>query len=177
MRHCTKSRYNLISWARQSSTQNVILIMLLYYIAIVTLFGIVYYALDIIPNLIRSGNNILSYMYFSLVTSSTVGFEDLAVVSDGGKMIVSLQIILSTLYTAYMTAIFAVKFFYPNNAIALSKKILYSEYLNKFMFRVINTNRDRLLNPEIRISVVFSCHEDVIAPIMSVNCNSNVAYF
>ena len=172
----SKSRYNLISWVRQASLLKVILTLLFYYAVVVAAFGFAYYAFDLVQQLRRDRNGILSYMYFSLITSSTVGFGDLTVVSDLGKTIVAFQILTSTLYTAYMTAIFAVKLFYPNSAIIFSKKVLYSISSNVFMFRVINTNRDKLINPEIRISVVFSCHGDVIAPIMDVETRSKVAY-
>jgi hypothetical protein len=174
--HKSKSQSNFISWVRKTSTYKVITLMLMYYLIIVIAFGLIYYYLNLIPDLERKISNLPSFLYFSIITTATVGFGDFTVSSNLGKLLVSLQVVISILYTAYMTAIFVAKFFYPLNAIIFSKKILYREENKRFIFRVININRDKLLNPDIRISVEFSGHGDVILPVMPVDCNNGYSY-
>jgi len=109
LRYSINSRYNFVSWVRQSSMTKVIATLLFYYTTLVVKSGFVYYSFDLILSVARSKTNLMSYIYFSLITSSTVGFEDMVVESDVGKVIVSLQIFSSILYSACMTAIFTVR--------------------------------------------------------------------
>ncbi len=90
-------------------------------------------------------------LYFSAVTASTVGYGDYSPKNTFGKVTVMIQIMISTALFAIFVSIAFMKMLYPRNTIILSNKIIYNPQTAKLCFRIINVNRAKLINPEIRI--------------------------
>lgn len=93
----------------------------------------------------------LDSFYFSVVTGTTLGYGDFAPKSPTGKIFVTVQVLISTVLFALSVSIIFLKLMYPRETIILSNKIIYRRYENKLFLRVINVNRSKLINPEIRI--------------------------
>ena len=71
------------------------IINLLYiYLIIITIFSIIYYYVGA-HNFHNMKNSYLDSLYFSIITSSTVGYGDITPKTNTAKIIVILQIILS----------------------------------------------------------------------------------
>ena len=96
-------------------------------------------------------NNFLDSFYFSVVTGTTLGFGDFTPKNKEGKWTVIVHVLLSTAFFAFSVSIIFLKFLYPRNTIILSKKIMYLRHEKKLIFRAINVNRAKLINPEFRI--------------------------
>lgn len=101
--------------------------------------------------IIPSKKQFLDSIYFSIVTGTTLGYGDYSPKNPAGKGIVSSHVLVSTFFFALSVSIIFLKLLYPRETIILSDKIIYWHQENKLFFRVINVNRSKLINPDIRI--------------------------
>lgn len=90
-------------------------------------------------------------LYFSVVTGTTLGYGDFSPKNIPGKIIVIIHVLFSTVFFAIAVSVVFLKLVYPKDTVILSKKIMYLQKENKLIFRIININRSKLINPEIRI--------------------------
>lgn len=75
-----------------------------------------------------------------------------------------------------MISILSVKMLHPRDSIKFSKKIIYNPELDMLIFRVINTNKDALINPEVRISVIEHNTGNVTASIFNILTDYYITY-
>ncbi|MGD9566709.1 MAG: potassium channel family protein [Sedimentibacter sp.] len=141
-----------LGWASEIRNKHFILVLLvlfIYYLAINLIFSTAYYAF----NALVDAAGFFDYVYFSFVTSLSIGYGDLVPVNVAGKIIVIIQACITAMYFALMISVLSIKLFYPRELIKFSEKIIYNPETDMLIIRVLNTNRDSLVNPDIRISV------------------------
>lgn len=136
----------------------VLFIGVLGYIAIAAIFALLYY----LSNSIQ-GDGWLDYMYFSLITSLTIGYGDFSPQNGIGQLLVIAHALLAFIYSALMTSFLVTKLLFSKDAVVFSRNVIYCEDNQYMSFRIINTNTSPIINPEIRISVTEHQVGNVIA--------------
>lgn len=144
-----KSKLGWVSEIRNQHFGWVFAKLLSYYLAFNMLFCIFYYELEVL----KKGVCFFDYIYFSFVTSLSIGYGDLVPVNFAGKALVIIHSCFTATYFALMVSVLSIKLFYPGDSIKFSNKIIYNSDSDILIFRVINTNKEALINPEVRISV------------------------
>jgi hypothetical protein len=160
--HPVRTRYAILEGLRKMNLLFVVILLLSGYICLNILFGLLYYKFEALNNCAE----FIDYIYFSFVAGTTIGFGDFHPINSEGKFITIFQGISSTFYFAMMVAFLGVKFLFPNHTLHFSDKILFDG--EDFMFRILNSHRGLLVNPEIRIGVVAHSFGNVIAPTISI---------
>jgi hypothetical protein len=142
------------------------------YLTVNILFASVYYSL----NILTDGTAFFDYVYFSFVTSLAIGYGDYVPLATVGKILVIMQSCVSTMYFAMMVSVLSIKMFYPGDSIRFSKKIVYDPDKDILIFRVININREALINPEVRVSVTEHNVGDNSVGVYDVVTDYKIAY-
>lgn len=142
-----KTSYALIELFRRSKLRYVAISLMIVYLLICFSFGILYFVLNSLKNV----SSFLDYIYFSFITSLTIGYGDVLPANAASKMLTIMQGIVSTFYYSVIISLISVKILFPYHTIHFSEKVLFSQDI--FIFRIINTHRALLVNPEIRISI------------------------
>lgn len=146
--------------------------MFIYYLAVNLIFALTYYVF----NTLKNTADFFDYVYFSFVTSLSIGYGDIVPVTISGKFIVILHTSITTLYFALMVSILYLKMLYPRDLIKFSKKIIFNPENDMFILRVININKDALVNPNIRISITEHNTGEKIAGIFNIPLDYNITY-
>ena len=102
-------------------------------------------------------------MYFSLITSLTIGYGDFSPQNGIGQLLVIAHALLAFIYSALMTSFLVTKLLFSKDAVVFSRNVIYCEDNQYMSFRIINTNTSPIINPEIRISVTEHQVGNVIA--------------
>nr|WP_312578640.1 potassium channel family protein [Sedimentibacter sp.] len=172
LKYPRKSNFGWVSEIRNQHFVIVLVKLLSFYLIINLCFAIVYYAFKVLLN----GTQFFDYIYFSFVTSLAIGYGDFVPVKIVGKILVIMHSCITTMYFALMVSILSIKMFYPGDSIRFSKKIIYNPTTDKMIFRVINTNREALINPEVRISVTEHNIGDEIAGVFNLLEDCDITY-
>jgi len=151
---------------------NLLLLLLGAYLIVNLLFSVAYYNL----NVLNTGTSFFKYFYFSCVTSFTVGYGDFSPQTDLGRAIVILHICFSSISYALIISVLTIKLFLPKKTIEFSKKILVNRTNGYIAFRIINTHREPLINPEIRIFYTEHCVGNVIAKTISLSSPDDIPF-
>lgn len=164
-----------LGWASKIRNKHfaaVLLVLFVYYLGINLIFSIIYYGCNTLKNAV----DFFDYVYFSFVTSLSIGYGDLVPSNAAGKMVVIIQSSVTAMYFALMISVLSVKLFYPRELIKFSEKLIYNTRTDMFTMRVINTNRDSLVNPDIRISVTEHNAGDESAGIYNIPIDYRITY-
>ncbi|MDW5300640.1 MAG: potassium channel family protein [Sedimentibacter sp.] len=149
LKYPRKASLGWVSKIRNLHIGIVLLQLLGYYLAINILFSIAYYFFEVLKN----KTVFFDYVYFSFITSLAIGYGDFVPVTKIGKVIVIIHSSITAMYFALMISVLSIKMLYPRNLIKFSEKIIYNPTTDMLIFRVINTNKEPLVNPDLRISV------------------------
>ncbi|MBP1927159.1 hypothetical protein J2Z76_003032 [Sedimentibacter acidaminivorans] len=171
-RYPRRSNYGWVSEIRKQNFIMVLAKLLSFYLSINLFFAIIYYANKVLIN----GTGFFDYIYFSFVTSLAIGYGDFVPVNFVGKVLIIMHSCMSTMYFALMVSVLSIKMFYPGDSIKFSKKIIYNKETDMIIFRVINTNREALINPEVRISVTEHNVGDDIAGVFNIVEDCDITY-
>ena len=106
---------------------------------------------------------LIDYLYFGFVTGTTVGYGDLTPCNTQGKLITIIHVLASTLAFALALALIVTRALNPRETIVFSSKLILDRERNKLLFRIINTHRSKLLNPQIRVSATQHAVGNLIA--------------
>lgn len=172
LKYPRKTNLEWISKIRELPIVVVLILLLGYYLAINMLFSIAYYSFEVLKN----GTVFFDYVYFSFITSLAIGYGDFVPVTNAGKILVIIHSCITTMYFALMISILSIKILYPRNLITFSKKIIYNPNTNEFVFRVINTNKEPLVNPDLRISVTEHNTWDKSAGVFNILTDYYITY-
>ena len=158
-----RTQYAFIEFLRKLKFRKVIFLLLIGYFVLNLLFsGLHFFCNSLQENATSEPVRYFDYFYFSFISGTTIGFGDFYPLNDTGKIITIFQSLLSTLYFALMVSFLGVKALFPNHTLHFSDKIVFNG--DQFIFRILNSHRGLLVNPEIRIAVVAHCSGNVIAP-------------
>jgi hypothetical protein len=164
-----------LGWASEIRNKHFVLVLLVlfvFYLAINIIFSTAYYAFNALDN----AQGFFDYIYFSFVTSLSIGYGDMVPINVAGKIIVIIQSTATAMYFALMVSVLSVKLFYPRELIKFSEKIVYNPETDMLIIRVINTNRDSLVNPDIRISVTEHNTGDKSAGMLNIPIDYRITY-
>ena len=167
-----KANLAWVSEIRNQHIGSVLVKMMGFYLAINILFSIAYYYF----NVLEKEASFFDYIYFSFVTSLAIGYGDLVPATVLGKLLVIIHSCITALYFALMISVLSVKMLYPNNLVRFSKKIIYNPETDMLIFRVINTNKEPLINPELRISVAEHNIEEKSTGIFTIETDFKLTY-
>lgn len=169
-----KPKKAVLGWSSEIRNKNFILVLLelfVYYVVINFIFTLLYYKIKSLEN-----SSFLDYVYFSFVTSLTIGFGDFVPVNILGKFLVIAQTCITALYFAMMVSVLSLKLLYPRDLIYFSEKVIYNSNSDMLIIRVINTNQNALVNPEIRISITEHNAGNESAGMFNIPLDYNLTY-
>jgi hypothetical protein len=164
-----------LAWASEIRNRHfglVLLEMFVYYMAVNLIFSTAYLAF----NSLEETAVFFDYVYFSFVTSLSIGYGDLVPINEAGKVLIIIQTSITTVYFALMVSVLSLKLLYPRDLIRFSEKIIYNPKIDMFIIRVINTSRDALVNPNIRISVTEHNTGNESAGMINIPIDYNLVY-
>ena len=168
MSYPTRTSYAWIGHIKRTSFPALLAVLLGVYIAIDFAFGGLYQFVGVLDA--QKVTSFFDYYYFSFVTSLTIGFGDFTPVTSFGKVLVITHGCLTAIYFAFMIAVLSAKIFYPKNTMMFAKKLCFVPgggnevgVIGSFNLRLINTHKEKLINPEIRVFVVEHAVGNVIA--------------
>lgn len=164
-----------LAWASEIRNRHfglVLLEMFVYYMAVNLIFSTAYLAF----NSLEETAVFFDYVYFSFVTSLSIGYGDLVPINEAGKVLIIIQTSITTVYFALMVSVLSLKLLYPRELIRFSEKIIYNPKIDMFIIRVINTSRDALVNPNIRISVTEHNTGNESAGMINIPIDYNLVY-
>lgn len=164
-----------LGWVSKIRNQNMAVVlakMLCFYTFINLIFSVLYY----IFRVLASGTSFFDYVYFSFVTSLAIGYGDFVPLTVLGKLLVIIHSGITAVYFALMISILSIKMLYPRNLIKFSRCIIYNSQTDTLIFRVINTNKEPLINPELRISVTEHNTGESSPGVFSITTDNNIAY-
>lgn len=160
MKYPSKTSYAWISEIKTTSFWLLLLCLILFYVLINCVFADIYYFCKVL----KSEASILDHFYFSFVTALTIGYGDFYPLTTVGKVVVAIHTCLTAIYFAIMVTALSAKMFYPKNTIMFSERLLFDPINKRFAIRLINTHREPLVNPEIRIFMTEHCYGNVMGP-------------
>lgn len=164
-----KTKNGWINLIKNTKFISIVGIIIISYIVIIVIFGLAYYFIELkepIYDILTKSTTyytIFDSIYFSSVTFFTVGYGDISLTRVLGKLLVQLEMIISSITVAVSIAILTAKLFYPGKTIIFSDKIIFNNKLNNISFRIINIHRAALINPEIRVYFTRHCVGNVVA--------------
>lgn len=175
MNNPNKTSYEWISWIQRLPFSQLLAGLLLVYFSINFVFGLFYYIIHALePTDIKL--SFLDYIYYSFFTTLSIGYGNFSPQNSFGKIVVIVQSSVTALYFAFMITALSANLLFPKNTIHFSTKFIYNPEKDSYLFRIINTHTERLVNPEIRITVVKHANGNVIAKHISVNVIDQIPY-
>lgn len=166
-----KITYIWIDKIRQKSFGYILGVLLCIYILVNVLFAVFYYWMGALND-----SCFLDYLYFSFITSLTIGYGDLTPITDMAKLTVILHSTLYAVYSALMMSMLTTNLLCPKETVIFSQKIIYNPDSKQMLFRMINISSAPIINPEIRISVTEHNVGNVIARIFPVTTEYSIDY-
>ncbi len=164
-----------LGWVSKIRNQHMAVVlakMLCFYTFINLIFSVLYY----IFRVLAAETSFFDYVYFSFVTSLAIGYGDFVPLTVLGKLLVIIHSGITAVYFALMISILSIKMLYPRNLIKFSRCIIYNSETDTLIFRVINTNKEPLINPELRISVTEHNTGESSPGVFSITTDNNITY-
>jgi hypothetical protein len=172
MKRPNETNYGWITFIKDLSFRNILLGLLLNYFLMNLMFSLAYFGFHVLCDKAK----FLDYFYFSFVTSFTIGYGDFHPINEIGKILVIFHATISAVIFALIVAILSVRMFYSKDPIQYSNHILYNPSSGLFSIRVINTNKERIINPEIRLSFTEHFVGNVIGKVHSIRKIDQLVY-
>lgn len=133
------------------------------YLALNVLFAFAYLSLG--PDALAGtsatafGERLLETFFFSVQSSSTIGYGAIAPASLGADLLVTLETILSFLAFALLTGVTFARFSRPTARIVASRQAVVAPYRGRtaLMFRIVNARSNEIM--DLRARVVLVLHD------------------
>lgn len=93
-------------FAKPRSYRRSVLLLYFNYLEIVLAFAVIYGGLDLLS---ENADSIIDYIYFSFITSSTIGYGDIYPITDLGKVVVGFQSIVFLIFIVLFLNFFSSK--------------------------------------------------------------------
>lgn len=170
----SKPKRAVLGWASEIRNKKFVIVLIelfIYYVAVNFIFSVLYYKFKSLHSSI-----FFDYVYFSFVTSLSIGYGDFVPINKIGKLLVIAQSCITALYFALMVSILALKLLYPRDLIRFSEKIVYNPKKDMLIIRVINTSRNSLVNPDLRISITEHNIGNESAGMFNIPIDYNLTY-
>jgi inward rectifier potassium channel len=136
-----------------------LLVALLFYLAVNTLFAAVYFTIGV-ENLngIPEGDAWSDFLYcffLSIQTFTTVGYGNIAPMSLTTNIVATIEAMAGLMGFALITGLLYGRFSRPNTKIRFSKNILVvpEKAQNELHFQLVNERKDVLLHPQVQVLV------------------------
>jgi hypothetical protein len=132
----TKTIQNLASYFRSHRILNAVLIGVAIYLAITSVFGLVYFLFGSLDFKSAAGGNaihFLDYIYFSAVTFTTIGYGDIIPKAGAGQVIVFIESCFELTFIPVFGGFLAYKFLQRPNDILLTDNF-FIRYWNQHIF-------------------------------------------
>lgn len=142
-----KTRFLWITLIKKTNIWAIILCIAIIIEVINFVFSSVYYNL----NVLGCDNTFFDYFYFSNISSFTIGYGDTFPKTELGKILVIIHSFISYVIFAILVAVLTAKLFYPKDTIKFSKKMFINKEKDIIGFRILNTHKEALINPDIRV--------------------------
>ncbi len=137
------------------------------YVVLNVLFAAIYVVLDLKVGALLGGDSIEGYhrflraFYFSVETSSTIGYGHIIPRGDFANLVVTVESFIGLLSVALMTGLVFARFSRPTANILFSEHALIAPYGDGgrgFMFRIVNGRRSQLI--ELQVQVILSLFDE-----------------
>ena len=137
------------------------------YLTLNLLFAAIYLALDVHVGALTGGDSIEGFhrfmraFYFSVETSSTIGYGNIIPHGDFANMVMTVESFAGLLGAALMTGLVFARFSRPTANVRFSEHALIAPYGDGgrgFMFRIVNGRRSQLI--ELQVQVILSMIDD-----------------
>jgi len=125
------------------------------------LFALAYLACgDVIQGDIGTGNAFARAFFFSVMTSSTIGYGNLVVTGVAANLVMTAEVVFAVITFAVITGVVFARFSRPVAQILYSEHAVIAPFQDgqAFMFRVVNTRNNQLI--ELKAKVIFSRFEE-----------------
>lgn len=136
-------------------------LVLLGFIAINSLFALIYLSIGI-ENITQSTGNLwidfLNSFFFSAQTITTVGYGGLSPIGLLAGIISSFQALVGLLSFSFITGLLYGRFSKPKSSVTFSKFILLRKFENDraIMFRLMSSRKQIMIEPEIKVTLSVS---------------------
>ena len=137
------------------------------YLTLNLLFATIYVALDVHAGALTGGDSVegihrfLRAFYFSVETSSTIGYGNIIPRGDFANMVMTVESFAGLLGVALVTGLVFARFSRPTANVLFSEHALIAPYGDEgrgFMFRIVNGRRSQLI--ELQVQVILSMIDD-----------------
>lgn len=128
-------------------------LFMLYVVIVYVLFNLFFAGLYALIDAFET-KAFLDYVYSSFMISFTVGAHNYYPVNDIGKFFAIVHVCLSVFGFALLVSVITARLFYTRNNFEFSSSVFHDISKNIFGVRIINIQRDPLINPEIRVSLL-----------------------
>jgi hypothetical protein len=169
----TKEIFSWLKFIKQVNIGLLLFLLLLCYLFVNLIFSFGYYYLCEF----NETTTFLDCLYFSNVTSFSLGYGDFVPVTVLGKVFVILHMIITSLLFALLISVLTVKIFHTGDTIIFSKKIFYDKSNLKIGFRLLNIHSVPLINPEIRVHYTEHCVGNVMAKVSILHVREELIGF
>ena len=132
----------------------VILVFLIFYLTVNTLFALAYTWLGGVENA-RPGS-FFDAFFFSIQTLATIGYGKMAPVSTAAHVLVAIEALLGVLSVTMLTGLMFAKFARPTARVVFSRNAVVTTYEGKpsLMFRMANERANQIVEANLKVIVV-----------------------
>ncbi|MDO9257201.1 MAG: potassium channel family protein [Bacteroidales bacterium] len=146
MEHKRKFHEQVVHYFKDNRIRNTVIKGIAGYLVIVLIFGILFYLFDSLSTNIMDPNkevSLLDYLYFSLVTFSTIGYGEIIPTGIAGKVIIMIESCIGLAYTPFFGGYLAYLFIQRPKDFFLTENIFLRHHNNKIYLsaRVGNTGK------------------------------------
>jgi hypothetical protein len=141
-----KFHKRVMHYFKENRIRNTVIRGIAGYLIIVLIFGIIFYLFDSLEvNFITSGRklNLFDYLYFSLVTFSTIGYGEIIPTGLSGKIIIMLESCIGLAYTPFFGGYLAYLFIQRPKDFFLTENIFLRHHNDKIYLSARVGNRGK----------------------------------
>lgn len=176
---------DIYNWLISTSLVKLLAVILAAYLAINTVFGLVYYLVgaEHFGGLDYEGSSefqrFLGLFFFSAQTITTLGYGHIYPIGNGASIAAAVESLLGLLSFAMATGVLYGRFSKPNAHILYSNNLLIAPYRSgsALMFRIVNKKQYELIELEVAATLAFNNPETQKRDFVSLKLELNRVNF